>query len=86
MATIGRTIRSAESLEVSKFMFPFFAFPLFGLLVAGLLGYGAFKAFRTHSPDSPEQTDQALETLRQRYARGEIDEEEFQSRMTRLRG
>lgn len=65
-------------------MFPFFAVPLFGLLVVGLVGYGTFRAFRTPSTDSPEQTDQALETLRQRYARGEIDEEEFQSRMTRL--
>jgi uncharacterized membrane protein len=33
---------------------------------------------------SPESDDSAMETLQRRYARGEIDEEEFQMRRERL--
>ncbi|MXV60865.1 DUF1707 domain-containing protein [Natronorubrum sp. JWXQ-INN-674] len=42
----------------------------------------------SQSPDSPSHSDneqqRALETLRQRYASGEIDEAEFERRVTRL--
>lgn len=63
--------------------FMFAPFLLFFLLV-GTVGYIAFKATRGAS-DSPEtKTDQALETLRRRYANGDIDEEEFQTRKERL--
>ena len=58
--------------------------PLFGLLVIGVMAYVGIRAFRSVRADSSEQTDSALEMLRQRYVRGEIDEEQFQSRKARL--
>ena len=61
-------------------------FPLFGLLVIGAVAYVGIRAFRSTRTGSSEQTDSALETLRQRYARGEIDEEEFQAHKIRLEG
>jgi putative membrane protein len=36
--------------------------------------------------DSRERRDPAEDTLRQRYARGEIDSEEYESSLTTLRG
>lgn len=51
---------------------------LIGVLLAGIL-------YATSTQDEPtaERTD-SLGLLRQRYARGEIDHEEFESRRSRL--
>jgi uncharacterized membrane protein len=38
----------------------------------------------TESSDAREGTDEALETLRERYARGEITEEQFERKVERL--
>lgn len=61
-------------------------FPFFGLLVIGVVAYVGIRAFHSTRTGPSEQTDSALETLRQQYARGEIDEEEFQSKKARLDG
>lgn len=57
---------------------------LVGLLVVAVLdrGDGSGSA-RRHSDDSPA-TDDALATLRTRYARGELSDEEFEERRARL--
>lgn len=55
---------------------------LFWLLVLVAL-VGAVVYFLTHRTDST-RTDEALETLRERYARGEIGDEEFEERASRL--
>lgn len=68
--------------------FPFF--PLFGwivtLLVIGLVVYVLVRTFQPDRPEAGEQTDSALKLLRQRYASGEIDEEEYRSRKASLEG
>lgn len=65
---------------------PAFAFvgPLFGLLVMGAVIYLLGRVLTTSSASSAQQDD-AMETLRQRYARGEIDEEEFEKQARTLR-
>ena len=64
-------------IGIMAMMFLFWVFSIIGLIVAirWLLGKG-----REHSPDS------ALEILRHRYARGEIDKEEFENRKRDLGG
>lgn len=67
-------------------LFPFFGL-LVMLLVLGVFGYALVRAFQpADTPRQHEQTDTALELLRQRYASGEIDEEEFRSRRASLKG
>ncbi|WP_306061794.1 SHOCT domain-containing protein [Natronococcus wangiae] len=57
--------------------------PLFWLLVlAALLGMVAY--LLTRGSDGTN-ADRALVTLRERYARGEIEEDEFEERASRLR-
>lgn len=61
-----------------------FLWPLFWLLVlAASIGVVVYLLTR-HNDDSTN-ADQALVVLRQRYARGEIEDEEFEERTSRLR-
>lgn len=74
------------AIHQAPFMFAPFGFLLL-VLLAGVVGYVGVKLARNDSTDASEtQTDQALETLRRRFANGEIDAEEFQERKTRLQG
>lgn len=58
--------------------------PLVGLLIMGTVVYLLWNAIAGSTPASTERTD-AREALRKRYARGEIDEEEFEERARMLR-
>lgn len=72
------------SIHSAPFLFAPFGFLLM-VLVAGTIGYVAIKLARTESTATSESdADEALETLRQRYANGEIDGEEYQERKERL--
>lgn len=67
-----------------------FLFAPFGLLlmvlVIGTIGYMGIKLARTEQTKTSEiDADQALATLRQRYANGEIDEETYETRARTLR-
>lgn len=53
------------------------------LSVLLIVGYGVYAHGRTPADDQTH-TDTALSTLRSRYARGEISEEEFEGRRRRL--
>lgn len=67
-------------------LFPFFGL-LVMLLVVGVIGYALVRAFQPPArPRGNQRTDSALELLRQRYASGEIDEEEYRSRQASLKG
>ncbi|WEL20533.1 SHOCT domain-containing protein [Halorhabdus sp. BNX81] len=74
-----------------------FGIPGFGLVFWLLLGLGVVGLFayardgRRFRPDTAagtapgqEHTDRALETLRERYARGELTDEEFERRRAEL--
>ena len=65
------------------FMFAPFGFLLI-LLLVGTVGYLVLKSTRSGNDASETRADRALETLRRRYANGEIDDEEFQTRKERL--
>lgn len=65
------------------FMFAPFGF-LLVLLLVGAVGYLVLKSTRSGTDAAETKADQALETLRRRYANGEIDDEEFQTRKERL--
>lgn len=68
----------------TPFLFAPFGFLLM-VLLAGAIGYLGYKLARNGSTDTTESgTDQALETLRHRFATGEIEAEEFQERKERL--
>ena len=54
--------------------------PLVFLVVMASIIYWLFKAGRSN-----EETDAAMEELRQQYARGEIDDEELDFRREKLR-
>lgn len=61
-----------------------FLWPLFWLLVlAASIGFVVY--LLTRQTDDSTTADQALVVLRQRYARGEIEDEEFDERASRLR-
>lgn len=47
---------------------------------------GPHHGHRRHELPSPESGDSALESLRQRFARGEIDRAEYEERRAALRG
>lgn len=67
-------------------LFPFFGL-LVMLLVIGVAGYALVRAFQpADRAQGSERSDSALQLLRQRYASGEIDEEEFRSRKASLKG
>ena len=59
--------------------------PLVGLLIMGAVGYLLWGAVAGPTPSSTERTNDAMETLQKRYARGEIDETEFEERARTLR-
>ncbi|UWG46832.1 putative membrane protein [Halanaeroarchaeum sp. HSR-CO] len=64
-------------------MFGGFLWPL--LLIGGVLAllyWAGDRGGADHHGD--DRTDSAMETLRQRYARGELTEEEFEERRRRL--
>lgn len=56
------------------------------LLLIGLVAFGVYLAGTagTDRDSTREQPDRALAELRERYARGEIDDEEFEERRQRL--
>jgi uncharacterized membrane protein len=60
----------------------------FGGLLPAALGvvkhYQRGEQGRGNRPADPRETDQALDDLRQRYARGELTEAEFEARVERL--
>ena len=64
-----------------------FVGPFIGLLIMAAIVFAFWAAIsggrsgESHS----EQSDDALETLRKRYARGDIDEETFEKRARKLR-
>lgn len=73
------------SPHATPFLFAPFGF-LLVVLLAGAIGYVGVKFARNGSTETPETgSNQALETLRRRYASGEIDAEEFQERKEHLR-
>lgn len=53
---------------------------LLPLVVIAVLAYAGYQALA-----SGDETDQAIEELRQAYARGELTDEEYETRMQRLR-
>ena len=55
---------------------------LFWVLVVGVIIWAIVYMSRGHRPSSEKSYSQQI--LRERYARGEIDEEEFERRMSRL--
>lgn len=61
--------------------------PFLGFLVIAAIGFVLWNALnKASSPESQsEQSDDALETLRRRYARGDIDEDTFEKRERKLR-
>lgn len=56
--------------------------PLLWLVLIALIVVAAVYLIRNGSPTDDQ--DQAMELLREQYARGEIDEEEFDERSSRL--
>ena len=61
--------------------------PIIGLLIMAAIVFALWSAISTgRSVESrTEQSDDALESLRKRYARGDIDEETYESRADKLR-
>ena len=55
------------------------------LLVLGLIALAIFWAGSQNEPSSNEQPDPARAELREQYARGEINDEEFEDRLQMLR-
>jgi len=53
---------------------------IIGLAVLIILVWLITKAVNSGNPSSPQQSKAALEILKQRYAKGEIDKEEFESK------
>lgn len=71
-------------LHSTPFLFAPFGFLLLAILAGGL-GYVVLKRTGGRTDTSEDGADRALETLRQRYASGEIDAEEYQERKELLR-
>jgi len=54
------------------------------LLVLGLIVWAVVAATRPHGTETKERSRSALEILEERYARGEIDTDEYRRRRTEL--
>lgn len=67
------------------FMFAPIGF-LLVLLLVGAIGYLVYQSGQRGGDTDGAETNPALDTLRRRYANGEIDDEEFQTRKQRLQG
>jgi putative membrane protein len=57
---------------------------VWSLLLLSVVVLVAYRAYTRGRAPADERTDAALSTLRSRYARGEISEEEFDQRRRRL--
>lgn len=65
---------------------PFALFgPWVGLLVVGAIGYVLWSAIGEPSSAAGDRPDEAMETLRRRYAAGDIDAATFEERARTLR-
>lgn len=62
----------------------FLLFPLFWILVIGLLIFVGRRTWRSNRRWAAAQGGEGV--LRERYARGEIDEDEYRKRLQVLRG
>lgn len=65
--------------------FPGFGLVFWVLLAVGIVVLVAYARDESKSVSPSGSTDRALETLRERYARGELSAEEFERRRTELR-
>ncbi|MFC4353064.1 SHOCT domain-containing protein [Fodinicurvata halophila] len=67
------------------FMGPIMMLLVFGLLILGVVLVLRALGIGDTSRNNGNSQDRALEILKERFARGEIDEEEFQNRRKHLR-
>lgn len=59
-----------------------FLWPLLWLVILAVVVLGAVYLYRTQA--APTRSEPAMEVLRERYARGEISDEEFEERAAKL--
>lgn len=57
---------------------------LVGLILLGVVAYGLIRPGRANGQTSPSPSGSARDILAQRYARGEIDAEEYHRRLEAL--
>ncbi|QLD85596.1 SHOCT domain-containing protein [Natronomonas halophila] len=83
---ITLTLLAGFGLLFAGFEFFWVAFPVgfAGLLPAAMGAVKYYQQSTDGTASSPSETDQALDDLRQRYARGELTEAEFEARVERL--
>lgn len=62
-----------------------FVGPFFGLLVMGAVVFLLWRLLVTSTSGTGREPDDPMETLRKRYARGDIDDEEFERQARLLR-
>jgi putative membrane protein len=60
--------------------------PLLGLLLLAVVVVGAVYLFGAEAAGTGTGSDRATELLRERYARGDLTDEEFERRAARLAG
>ena len=53
---------------------------IIGIIILLIILWLAFKVFRTNSEKPSSSTNKPLDILRERYAKGEIDKDEFEQR------
>jgi putative membrane protein len=71
-------------MDGSMMMGWFWIWPVLVLLGVLLLGYAVYRLVQGHGGASPTEPSSALQILDERYARGEIDDEEYQQRRAKL--
>ena len=62
----------------------FLTMAIYPLLFAGLLAMGLVLAFRTMRPETIARTDAPQQLLAERYARGELTDDEYRHRLDTL--